>query len=99
MKSLRKVVEPTEIQLEITRVHESLAKIDPTTPEYKSLNEQLAKLYDMQKTLPVPDAVSKDVVVGGLFSLGGILSVLAFEKLGNGIIVTKALSILPKMRI
>ena len=98
MTLFKKKTQPTDIAIAIADAHKHLEKETVGTAEYEAILAHVIKLYELQATLPQVERVSRDTLASGVFSLSGILSVIAFEKLGNGILTTKAMSLLPKIR-
>lgn len=94
--TLFKKKSPTDIAQAIAKAHAFLDKSTPGTDEYTKKLDDLSKLYEMQDKAPAENRVSKDAIVSGCFALGGVLVIVLFESVGNGIITTKSLSLLPK---
>lgn len=67
----------------------------PDSDEYRKIAENV-KILQEAKAQERP-FISGDAIVGGLASLGGIVLILNFEKLG--VVTSKAMTLLPKLKI
>ena len=94
----KKAVVPSDLDVAIARAHIALLKYDVGTPEYEKVLTHLSALYDIQANQLPEDRVSKDTMASGAFSLSSVLSVIFFEKFGDGIVTSKAMQLLPKIR-
>lgn len=67
----------------------------PDSDEYRKIAENV-KILQEAKAQDKP-FISGDNVIGGLTTVGGIMLILNFEKLG--VITSKAMTLLPKLKI
>jgi hypothetical protein len=73
-----KKTEPSALENEIARLLSKLSGLEPDTPEYDKVSDQLKKLYPL-KDVDSKRKVSPDALVGAGVNLAGILFVLNFE--------------------
>lgn len=91
---------PSAQEPEIARLRELLSDMDPLDDDYATVLKHVKTLTELEPAPPKPaekKTVSPDVIVSGVVSLAGVLSILHFEKLG--VITSKALGFVHKIRI
>ena len=69
---------------------------DPTSPEYTAAVDNL-KTIESMKPKKLHQKIDPNVVISAVGSLAGIAAILKFEKVG--VIATKALGFIPKIRL
>lgn len=100
MKIFRKKNEvPSDIDDAIHDAHAYLKGEDDDSEQYVKTIDNLAKLYKMKESLGTPDQVSKDAIITASASVGSILLILLFEGVGRGIITSKSLGFVPKLKV
>jgi hypothetical protein len=81
-----------KIKARISEIEDFLEVTDPSSQEYKMACDNLKTLYEARsKNLSL---ISADLIINGMFYIGGLLLVLYFEK--TDIVVSKAVSFLRK---
>lgn len=99
MSMLQKKSFPTELDLEIARSHIALKKVTPGSAEYKTALGELSALYEIRNAeVRGQNRISKDTLASGIFATVNVLSVILFESVGNGILTSKSMSMLPKVK-
>ena len=68
---------------------------EPDSDEYRKIAENI-RILEEAKANEKP-WISGDAVFGGLMSLGGIVLILNFEKMG--VVASKAMTLLPKIKL
>jgi len=86
---------PTELENEITRLHELLKGTAPETKEYSAIADQLTKLYKLRET-STSERISPNVVLSAAANLVGILVVLQHERIH--VVTSKALSMVTRIK-
>ncbi|AWN05895.1 hypothetical protein SEA_CRICKO_29 [Streptomyces phage CricKo] len=78
LKNIKKTAEPSELEIEVSRLFAELKNHEPNTNEYNAVADQLKKLYPL-KEIDSKRRVSPDAVLGAVVNLAGIALVLNFE--------------------
>jgi hypothetical protein len=78
--------------IDLQKVEESLSK--------QALDIERLKLeQDRLYVEAAPRPLSKDALIGAAATLGGIMLVIGYELFGEGIVTSKAFSLIPKIRL
>lgn len=99
MSKLQKKSNPSDLDLEIARSHVALSKVTPGTAEYKTALTELSSLYELRNAdKRATDKLSKDTLASGIFATANVLAVILFESVGHGVLTSKSMSMLPKVK-
>lgn len=80
----------------IAHVYNDLRNVEPDSPEFAKMVDQLTKLYEL-KPKPAKDRISADTLVTVGANLAGIVLILGFEK--ANVITSKALGFVSKLKL
>jgi len=95
---LKKQIEPTELDLAIKRIHESMQYVDPESEEYGTLIGRLDKLHSMKiAERNDRNKVSYDALLTAGASILGILIIIGHERVN--VITSKALGFVAKPKL
>lgn len=91
------VKEPSFTEKEIQRIYEDRAYYDPTSDEYKVLNERLKELLELKEMENKPKfQVSGDTIVK-VAAMVAVCGVIVFKEELVGPVTSKALAIVTKL--
>lgn len=85
---------PSNLDAVIDDVYKLLQRCEPTEDEYEVLLTKLERLEKL-KNAARSKRTSRDVVVTGLFNLGCVVAIVAYEQ--RHVMTSKALGIIQKM--
>ena len=95
---LKKQIEPTELDLAITRILERMQYVDPESDEYGVLVSRLDRLHSMKVAEKSNRSkVSYDTMITAGASILGILLIIGHERLN--VITSKALGFVAKPKL
>lgn len=87
----------TRLDDAINELFDVLQRLEPDTPEYDKVSNQLEKLYQIQANVKTgKDRLSKDTLAMVIGNLAGILLIVNYERLD--VITTKAFSLILKAK-